>query len=160
MGIDHVGVSSDSRVDGWAVDDIHHADAVLASPDRWRVVARRLRSDFGYSDAMLQKLLGLNFKRVYEQLLPGVHPPRLTRAGRLALVFERSVHRGVPEPTYDVELQIREPGQFVALRSFDRTTSTEIDPGDLQPARYRWRATAVAGDLRAASAWQEFTVDK
>ena len=143
-------------MDGWAVDDIHYADPALARPDRWRIVATRLRKDYGYSDGMLRKLLGLNFKRVYEQLMPGVHAPRLKRASRLAFEFERSVHRGVPEPTYDVEVQVQQNGGFVAFRSFESTSDTEIDPGELPPGDYRWRVTAIAGDLRAAAAWQEF----
>ena len=64
VGVDHVGIASDSGLDGWGVDEIHYADDVLAGMDRWRVVARRLREEYGYSDPDLRKILGLNFERV------------------------------------------------------------------------------------------------
>ena len=76
VGVDHVGIASDSGLDGWGVDEIHYADDVLAGMDRWRVVARRLREEYGYSDPDLRKILGLNFERVLNQVLPRVTPPQ------------------------------------------------------------------------------------
>ena len=70
VGIDHVGVASDAVVNGWGLEEIHYADDVLARPDRWKTVARRLRDDYGYTDLQLKKVLGLNFKRRYEAGLP------------------------------------------------------------------------------------------
>lgn len=160
VGIDYVGISSDAIVDGWGVDDIHYADAALASPDRWRILARRLRDEYQYSPEMLRKLLGLNFKRVYEQVLPGVHPPKLTGGSALGLTFAPAVHRGVPTPNYDVDLEIAEQDAFVQVRKWRGVDDTEIDPGKLVSGRYRWRATAVSGELRAASGWKFFEVAK
>jgi len=158
VGIDHVGVSSDAKVDGWGVDDIHYSDAALASPNRWRILALRLRDEYQYSTTMLEKLLGLNFKRVYEQVMPGVHPPQLSKGSKLGLAFARSVHRGVAKPVYDVELETFQGSDFVALRQWNGTKDTELNPGDLGPGRYRWRATAVTGDIRATSNWAKFEI--
>ena len=54
VGVDHVGIASDSGLDGWGVDEIHYADDVLAGMDRWRVVARRLREEYGYSKLQIK----------------------------------------------------------------------------------------------------------
>ena len=70
VGIDHVGVASDAVIDGWGLDEIHYAGDVLARPERWKIVAQRLREDYGYTDLQLKKILGLNFKRVYQAGLP------------------------------------------------------------------------------------------
>lgn len=158
VGIDHVGISSDSRVDGWGVDDIHYSDALLASPNRWRILAQRLKDEYKYTPDMLRKVLGLNFKRVYEQVMPGAHPPQLSKASKLGLSFAESVYRGVAKPVYDVELQIFQGSDFVALRRWSGTKDTELNPGDLAPGRYRWRATAVSGDIQATSNWAQFEV--
>ncbi len=160
VGIDHVGISSDSRVDGWAVDDIHYADATLADPKRWFIVAQRLRRDFGYSDEMLHKIFGLNFKRVYEQVLPGVHPPELAEGSVDELVFKPAVYRGVPLPTHDVELQVEKSGSFQRSRTWKSSGDTRVDISDLPAATYRWRVVAVSGDIRAASDWRGFEVAK
>jgi membrane dipeptidase len=68
IGIDHVGISSDSYMDGSQRYDVDYSDIYLGSPDRWRHVARRL-SRLGYTNDDLKKILGLNFKRVYEAVL-------------------------------------------------------------------------------------------
>ncbi len=77
VGIDHVGVASDSVLDGWGVEDRHYADNYLASFDRWKIVARKLQDELGYTDLELKKLFGLNFKRIYDQILPGLTSPKL-----------------------------------------------------------------------------------
>ncbi len=68
IGIDHVGISSDSWMDGSNVYDVDYSDPYLNSYDRWRHVVRKLGGR-GYSDLDIQKILGLNFKRVYEVIL-------------------------------------------------------------------------------------------
>ena len=45
-----------------------YSDPLLCSIDRWRHVTRRLSAK-GYKKEHLQKILGLNFKRVYEKVL-------------------------------------------------------------------------------------------
>ena len=75
VGIDHVGFASDSYLNGWETASRHYADEDLAAMDRWKRVVRRLveikRPDgqHKYRDEDLQKLLGLNFLRVYRQVL-------------------------------------------------------------------------------------------
>lgn len=68
IGIDHVGISSDSYMDGSQRFDVDYSDRYMCSPERWKHVARRLVAR-GYSTGDLKKVLGLNFKRVYEKVL-------------------------------------------------------------------------------------------
>ncbi len=68
IGIDHVGISSDGSLDGGLRYEVDYSDPFLCSSERWKNVARRLH-EMGYSRQDLQKILGLNFKRVYEQVL-------------------------------------------------------------------------------------------
>jgi membrane dipeptidase len=68
IGIDHVGVASDSYLDGSQVFDVDFSDPYINSYDRWKHVAYRLRS-MGYTDEDLEKILGLNFLRVYHEVL-------------------------------------------------------------------------------------------
>jgi len=72
VGIDHVGVASDSVLDGWGSEERHYSDAILNSYERWKIVATRLQEDLGYTDLQLEKIFGLNYKRVYEEVLPGL----------------------------------------------------------------------------------------
>ena len=67
-GIDHVGMSSDSRIDGWEKGSVHYADADLAAPDRWVRLTARLRAR-GWSEEDLAKLLGGNLRRVFAEVL-------------------------------------------------------------------------------------------
>lgn len=68
IGIDHVGISSDGSLDGGLRYEVDYSDPFLCSSERWKHVARRLHK-IGYSRDDLQKILGLNFKRVYDQVL-------------------------------------------------------------------------------------------
>ncbi|MBI1742390.1 membrane dipeptidase [Candidatus Acetothermia bacterium] len=69
VGIDHVGFSSDASLDGSIkYPQLDYVDQYLNSPQRWKHVVRRL-SEKGYKREDLQKLMGLNFKRVYQQVL-------------------------------------------------------------------------------------------
>ena len=68
VGIDHVGVSSDARMDGWEQSSVHYADADLAAMDRWVRLASRLY-DRGWREGGLGKLLGGNFLRVFSEVL-------------------------------------------------------------------------------------------
>ena len=68
IGIDHVGLSSDSQMDGDHRYEVDYSDGPLCSYARWKHVAPKLHA-IGYSREDLQKVLGLNFKRVYDQIL-------------------------------------------------------------------------------------------
>lgn len=68
IGIDHVGISSDSNIDGSHRYDVDYSDPLLCGFERWMRLTRRL-SDRGYKREHIQKILGLNFKRVYETVL-------------------------------------------------------------------------------------------
>ena len=68
VGIDHVGVSSDARMDGWEQSSVFYADADLAAIDRWVRLTARLRAR-GWSEEDLEKLLGGNFNRVFAEVL-------------------------------------------------------------------------------------------
>lgn len=68
VGIDHVGVATDGWLSGAPAYETDRVDPLLNGMDRWKHVAQRL-FDMGYSATDLQKLLGLNFKRVYQYVL-------------------------------------------------------------------------------------------
>ena len=68
VGIDHVAVATDSYIDGWDEDSSYYTDADLAAADRWVRLTIRLRVR-GWSEDDLAKLLGGNFRRVFEEVL-------------------------------------------------------------------------------------------
>lgn len=107
LGIDHVGIASDSVIDGWGPNDRHYSDVFLANPERWKIVAKKLQDEFGYTWEHLRKIFGLNFKRVYEQILPGLTRPVLLTPQNHALIpphaaefyWEDSEYRGIENLT-------------------------------------------------------------
>lgn len=161
VGIDHVGLSSDAIVDGWAPDDIHYADAALADPRRWFTVAERLREDMGYTDEMLEKLLGGNFLRVYRAVLPGVTAPDGLVAevdgGRVRLRWQPSTARGLPEPTYAVELAGETEGgeDFLLVRSGLSECGVTLE-GLPAATAFRFRVIGRAGRHTARSGEHPF----
>ena len=68
LGIDHVGVASDARMDGWEQSSGYYADADLAALDRWVRLASRLYAR-GWTEEDLERLLGGNFNRVFAEVL-------------------------------------------------------------------------------------------
>ena len=68
VGIDHVGIATDTYVDGWEPSSHHYASADLAALDRWVRLTARLRAR-GWSEEDLAKLLGRNFLRVFREVL-------------------------------------------------------------------------------------------
>ena len=68
VGVDHVGISSDSDVNGWSKESGHYADDDLAAPDRWVRLTAHLRAR-GWTEEDLAKLLGGNFRRVFAAVL-------------------------------------------------------------------------------------------
>lgn len=68
VGIDHVGISSDSYMDGSHRYDVDFSEPRLCSFERWMHVARRLQ-ERGYKREDIEKILGRNFQRVYETVL-------------------------------------------------------------------------------------------
>lgn len=68
IGIDHVGIASDCYMDGTQVYEVDFSDNLTDSYDRWKHLSCKLH-DNGYSKKDLQKILGLNFKRVFDQVL-------------------------------------------------------------------------------------------
>ena len=69
VGIDHVGIATDTYVDGWEPSSLQSARADLAALDRWVRLTARLRAR-GWSEENLAKLLGGNFLRVLREVLP------------------------------------------------------------------------------------------
>ena len=67
-GVDHVGIATDTYVDGWEPSSHHYASADLAALDRWVRLTARLRAR-GWSEEDLAKLLGGNFLRVFREVL-------------------------------------------------------------------------------------------
>jgi microsomal dipeptidase-like Zn-dependent dipeptidase len=55
-------------MDGTQRYEVDFSDRYINSPERWKHVARRLYQQ-GYSREDLQKIFGLNFKRVYDTVL-------------------------------------------------------------------------------------------
>lgn len=68
VGIDHVGVATDARMDGWEQSSGHYPDADLAAFDRWERLASRLYAR-GWTEEDLAKLLGRNFRRVLTEVM-------------------------------------------------------------------------------------------
>jgi|TARA_B100001964_G_scaffold227417_1_gene277321 microsomal dipeptidase-like Zn-dependent dipeptidase len=75
VGIDHVGIASDASLNGWWKSSRHYADEDMAAVDRWKRVTAKLieikdaQGARKYSDPDLKKILGLNFLRVFTQVL-------------------------------------------------------------------------------------------
>jgi microsomal dipeptidase-like Zn-dependent dipeptidase len=55
-------------LDGTQVYEVDFSNPYLNSYDRWKHVARRLH-DRGFGREDIQKILGLNFKRILSQVL-------------------------------------------------------------------------------------------
>ncbi len=68
VGIDHVGIATDTYVDGWEPSSHHYASADLAALDRWVRLAARLRAR-GWGEEDLAKLLGGNFLQAFRENL-------------------------------------------------------------------------------------------
>jgi len=68
IGVDHVAVSSDAYMDGSQRYEVDFSDKFINSLSRWRFVANKLHEK-GYAYQDLQKIFGLNFKRVYDTVL-------------------------------------------------------------------------------------------
>jgi microsomal dipeptidase-like Zn-dependent dipeptidase len=70
VGIDHVGLSTDARIDGQWNDDASgnprvSGDGLLDSPSRWKEILLKLYTTHEFSLQELRKIMGLNFYRVY-----------------------------------------------------------------------------------------------
>lgn len=70
IGVDHVGIASDSGIDGWGTGEVHYADANLSSPKRWSIVLQALQQR-GYAPEDISRIMGLNF---YEFLFENLPP--------------------------------------------------------------------------------------
>jgi membrane dipeptidase len=74
-GIDHVGLGADAILNGWKRNSRHYADEHCVAVDRWKRVARKLlqvqdnRGRRRYAERDVKKILGLNFLRVFEEVL-------------------------------------------------------------------------------------------
>ncbi len=68
VGIDHVGVSSDSPMHGWDRLSPHRTTPALSEIGHWKNVAKEMNRR-GYSDAELKKILGLNFVTLFKKVL-------------------------------------------------------------------------------------------
>ena len=68
VGIDHVGIATDTYVDGWEPSSHHYAGPDIGALDRWVRLTARLRAR-GWSEEDLAKLLGGNFLRVFREVL-------------------------------------------------------------------------------------------
>ncbi len=68
VGVDHVGIATDSYVDGWEPNSGYYVSADVAALDRWVRLTARLRAR-GWSDDDLAKLLGGNYLRVFREVL-------------------------------------------------------------------------------------------
>lgn len=69
LGVEHVGIASDSGVDGWGAREVHYADANLSSPKRWSILVQSLQQR-GYTQADIAGIMGLNFYRFLARNLP------------------------------------------------------------------------------------------
>ena len=68
VGIDHVAVATDARMDGWEPSSYYYTDSDLGSLDRWVRLASRLYAR-GWTEEDLAKLLGGNLRRVFAEVL-------------------------------------------------------------------------------------------
>ena len=155
VGIVHVGICSDAIVDGWAVDDIHYADAVLASPKRWKILAQRLRKEHGYTNQMLVKILGGNFKRSYEAVLPGMFAPQAQHpadgamaAGDVTLSWQPARTRGLATPKYECRIEEHKDGRWVECAGYAPLQDTTLEAEGLSAgSRFRWQVIARSGRI-------------
>ena len=69
IGTDHVGIASTSYADGLNVDERYECGPTLRCYERWGRVAEILVKK-RFKPESMEKVFGLNFKRVYEELLP------------------------------------------------------------------------------------------
>lgn len=69
LGVEHVGIASDSGIDGWGTGEVHYADANLSSPKRWSIVLQALQQR-GYSQEDISRIMGLNFYEFLAENLP------------------------------------------------------------------------------------------
>lgn len=124
VGIDHVGVATDARIDGWESTSRHYCDPHLGAPDRWKRVVNKLqaiRKPDGspkYGKPELVKLFGGNFLRLFQQVMVGLTPPELIEPritsdpAAITFTWEASKAIGVPSPKYDLHLATIEKGQL------------------------------------------------
>ena len=132
VGIDHVGISSDSDVNGWPQESVHYADADIAAPDRWVRLTAQLRAR-GWSEEDLAKLLGGNFLRVFAEVLPtrgakGREPESMPPNFKVAFIGDQGLGRG----SGAVLEMIREEGADMVLHSGDFDYDDDPDRWDQQ----------------------------
>lgn len=69
VGIDRIGLASVAFLNGWLAESRHYSCPELAAPDRWKVVAKALAAK-GYKTEDIQKIIGLNWVRAFNAILP------------------------------------------------------------------------------------------
>ncbi len=132
VGIDHVGISSDSDVNGWPEESVHYADADLAAPDRWVRLTAQLRAR-GWTEEDLAKLLGSNFRRVFAEVLPtsgakGGEPEFMPPNFKVAFIGDQ----GLGRDSKAVLEMIRDEGTDMVLHSGDFDYYDDPDRWDQQ----------------------------
>ena len=114
-----------------------------------------------------KKLLGGNFRRVYDVVMPGVHAPELlepadkAEVGGPGVTLSWSVAkvRGLVAPTYECLLEVEKNSEFVELARHADLTDTDFEAKTLVKGRtYRWRVIAHSGRVAARTVRRTFTL--
>jgi hypothetical protein len=156
VGVDHVGLASDSYINGWPEGSPYFAGSQLTSLDRWKTVIQALSEEQGaagnyrYSIEDLRKIMGWNFLRVYQETMVGHTKPVLEEVeidGNTAVFsWEPSRAIGVPEPTYSARVYAATAtGGFEEIMrvdssgtQFSRPIEDLLDDDGQRYFKYRW----------------------
>ncbi|MGO1121092.1 membrane dipeptidase [Rhodovibrionaceae bacterium A322] len=168
--VNHIGVASDSYVNGAPDQRAWNYVRGFNDLDRWIDLADRMLTRHGYTREQLRRILGANFLRVYEQALPGLKKPttrtRVTvipslPAGQSArlLTWSEPEAVGVPRAgAYRVYLYELRNGRRQFLRSY-RPSLNRSATITLQRGRaYSWFVRAFSETQRVNSRWQDIWV--
>ncbi|MFZ0546310.1 MAG: membrane dipeptidase [Candidatus Promineifilaceae bacterium] len=172
VGIDHVGVASDARFDGWESTSRHYCDEHMAAPDRWKRVIKKLQSirtadgSPKYDAEGLAKLFGGNFLRLFQNVMVGLTPPALGETipvnGLAGITFNWQPSRaiGVPTAKYTLQVATLDNGQVKQiLVERDLTRSRHTIALERLPtnARVWWRILAYNDVGSVQSDWEAVT---
>jgi membrane dipeptidase len=169
VGIDHVGVAADARLDGWESTSRHYCDEHLAAPDRWKRVAKKLQAirksdrSLKYGRSELIKVFGGNFLRLFQEVMVGLTPPVTAETlfvddpAGISFIWQPSRAIGVPRARYNLELAAVENGRlkpFLVERDLTTTHHT-IAAENLPPhAEIWWRIVAHNNVGSVNSVWE------
>ena len=173
VGIDHVGVATDARVDGWEKSSRHYCDEHMAAPDRWMRVAQKLKAvrDAGerpkYTEAALAKVFGGNFLRMFQRVLVGLAPPELNapvyldNSAGIEFSWKPARAIGVPTARYNLRLASMVSGRLELYTEVKELSGDHhiLATSNLPTnGEFWWQVAAHNEAGQVASPWQVINV--